>query len=60
MSPSISKYDFKQYFKVVKILKEAKLDHLDATGVRFLYKNFIKAYNFSKILFPIYFRLKNK
>lgn len=60
MSPSISKYDFKQYFKVVKILKEAKLEHLDATGVRFLYKNLIKVYNFSKILFPIYFRLKNK
>ncbi len=60
LSPNISKYDFKQYFKVIIILKDAKLNHLNASGVRFLYKNFIKVYNFSKILFPIYFRLKNK
>lgn len=55
ISPSISRFDFKEYFKILKILKSAKIDYVETDGLRFLYKRHIRMYNFSKVFFPIYF-----
>lgn len=60
LSPSIGTFNFKEYFQTLKVLKLANLDKLDSEGVRFMYFKYIKMYNFSKLLFPIYFRLKKR
>ncbi len=60
LSPSISTFKFKDYFKVIRMLKKSGLDTLETNGLRFLYGKHIQMYNFSKLLFPIYFRFNNK
>ena len=59
LSPSISKVNIKAYVKGISVLKKAHLAKLNTYGLRFLYKKHIKMYNFSKLLFPLYFRLTN-
>jgi len=59
LSPSMSVFNFSEYFKVIKILKKANLSKLETDGLRFLYKKHIRFYNFSKMLFPLYFRFSN-
>lgn len=60
LSPSLYPLNFKNYFKTVALLKKEKLDTLNTDGLRFLYKKHIAMYNFSKLLFPFYFRLTNQ
>ncbi len=60
ISPSIFTSKFKQYKKVLKILKNADLYKLKLEGVRFLYKNYVRVYNFSKFLFPIYVHIRKR
>ncbi|WP_309640412.1 glycosyltransferase [Flavobacterium sp.] len=60
LSPSMSRFKFNDYFKVIKILKQSGLGKLETQGLRFLYPKHIRMYNFSKLLFPFYFRLINK
>ena len=60
LAPSMSTFNFRRYFKVIAILKKAQLSKLETHGLRFLYKKHIKMYNFSKLLFPLYFRFSNK
>ncbi|MBS7786440.1 glycosyltransferase [Flavobacterium sp. CYK-55] len=59
LSPSIASRDFKSYFKVIQKLKQAGFSKLETNGLRFKYKQYIKVYNFSKWLFPVYFKLIN-
>ena len=59
LSPSINSFRFKQYFKVISVLRKANLQTINADGLRFRYKKHIRMYNFSKLLFPFYFRLTN-
>jgi len=58
--PSTSSFDFKAYFKIIKFLKSKGLGKLKFEGVRFLYYNYIKVYNVSKLFFLIYFRFYKK
>jgi glycosyltransferase involved in cell wall biosynthesis len=37
LSPSIGTFNFKEYFKTLKALKQANLDKLESKGVRFMY-----------------------
>lgn len=60
LSPSVGSFRWKDYFKVLGILKQAGLSRLETDGLRFLYKKHIKMYNFSKWFFPFYFRFTNK
>lgn len=60
LSPSMNSFKFSDYFKVIAILKKANLNKLETDGLQFLYKKHIRVYNFSKLLFPFYFRLANK
>ncbi len=60
ISPSMGAFKFGDYFKVIGILKRANLEKLETDGLRFLYKKHIRMYNFSKLLFPFYFRVSNK
>jgi glycosyltransferase involved in cell wall biosynthesis len=60
LSPSMAKFDFGAYFKIIRILKKDNLSRLNTDGLRFLYKKQIRVYNFSKLLFPFYFRFFNK
>lgn len=60
LSPSMATFNFKSYYRVIRILKQAGLNKLKTDGLRFLYKKHIKIYNISKLFFPIYFRLSNK
>ena len=60
LSPSMGSFKFKEYFKVVAILKKASLAKLETDGLRFLYKKHIRMYNVSKLFFPFYFRFTNK
>jgi glycosyltransferase involved in cell wall biosynthesis len=60
LSPSMGSFKFADYFKVIAILKKAGLGKLETDGLRFLYKKHIEMYNFSKLLFPFYFRFTNK
>lgn len=59
LSPSIATFNFLNYFQTIKVLKNEKLEKLDTNGLRFSYGNNIKVYNFSKMLFLIYFRIIN-
>jgi hypothetical protein len=60
ISPSMGSYQFKNYYSVISMLRKAGLAKLETNGLRYLYKKHIKMYNFSKLFFPIYFRLTNK
>ena len=60
LSSSMATFNFKAYFKVISILKKANLGKLNTDGLRFLYQKHIKMYNFSKLFFPLYFRLTNR
>jgi hypothetical protein len=60
LSPSISKFNFKDYFRVIRVLKKSGLETLEIKGLQFLYGKHIRMYNFSKVLFPVYFRFINK
>lgn len=60
ISPSISRFDYKEYLSVLRKLKDEKIYKLESKGLRFLYKRHIKVFNFSKLLFPIYFKLFNR
>ena len=60
LSPSMSTFNFKEYFKIISLLKKANLSKLETQGLRFLYQNQIEMYNFSKLLFPFYFRVSNR
>ena len=60
LSPSMGAFKFRDYFKVIAILRKASLAKLETDGLRFLYKKHIRMYNFSKLLFPFYFRFTNK
>ena len=60
ISPSIFTFKFGQYIKVLKILKKANLYKLKVMGVRFLYKDYIRVYNFSKLLYPIYVHIRKR
>jgi glycosyltransferase involved in cell wall biosynthesis len=60
LSPSMGAFRFKDYFRVVGILRKANLGKLETDGLRFLYKKHIRMYNFSKLIFPFYFRVINK
>jgi glycosyltransferase involved in cell wall biosynthesis len=60
LTPSISSYNLKQYFRTVKTLKLANLGKLDSRGARLIYPKYVKMYNFSKALFPLYFRFVRK
>jgi hypothetical protein len=60
LSPSMGAFKFRDYFKVISILKKASLAKLETDGLRFLYKKHIRMYNVSKLFFPFYFRITNK
>ena len=60
LSPSINSFQFGQYFRVISVLKKADLQTIETDGLRFLYKKHIRMYNFSKLIFPFYFRITNK
>lgn len=60
LAPSTSSFKFLQYFRVLKILKQAGLNKLENRGVRFLYFNYVNVFNFSKLIFPLYFRFYKK
>lgn len=60
LSPSIASFNLKNYYKVISKLKNVNLTLLDTEGLQFLYKRHIRIFNFSKLLFPFYFRLFNK
>jgi glycosyltransferase involved in cell wall biosynthesis len=59
LSPSITTFDFKSYFKVIAILKDSGIQKLTTQGLRMSYLRHARVYNFSKILFPFYFRFIN-
>lgn len=60
ITPSISKFNFIEYFNILKKLEKANINKIDSQGLRFLYKKHMQMFNFSKLLFPIYFKLLNK
>ena len=60
LSPSMLTFNFREYFKMITLLKNFGLEKLNTEGLRFLYKRHIKVYNNSKFFFPIYFRLSNR
>ena len=60
LSPSINSFQYGQYFRVISVLKKADLQTIETDGLRFLYKKHIRMYNFSKLIFPFYFRITNK
>jgi glycosyltransferase involved in cell wall biosynthesis len=60
ISPSIFTFKFGQYSKVLKILKKENLYKLNVMGVRLLFKDYIRVYNFSKLLFPIYIHIRKR
>jgi glycosyltransferase involved in cell wall biosynthesis len=60
LSSSASALNFAEYFKTIAILKEYGLTKLENKGVRFLYENYVKVYNKSKLFFPLYFRFYKK
>ena len=60
ITPSASSFKFKEYFKIINILKQAGINNIKTDGLRFHYKKHITFYNFSKFLFPVYFRLISK
>ncbi|MDN3676671.1 glycosyltransferase family 2 protein [Flavobacterium paronense] len=60
LAPSTSSFQFRRYFAILKILKQANLNILDGDGVRFLYRSYVKVYNISKLIFLFYFRFYKK
>jgi len=60
ISPSINSFNFKEYYKILNKLKEAKIKKIETNGLRFLYKKHMYMFNFSKLLFPFYFKIINK
>lgn len=60
LSPSITKSNYIQYFTVIGKLKKLNFNKFETVGLRFLYMRHIKMLNFSKYLFPIYFRIFNR
>lgn len=60
LSSSASALNFAEYFKTIAILKEYGLTKLENKGVRFLYENYVKVFNKSKLFFPLYFRFYKK
>ncbi len=59
LSPSMSTFDFKKYFKVIAILKDSDIVKIETQGLRLIYLRYAKVYNFSKIIFLFYFRFIN-
>ncbi|MDI1318548.1 glycosyltransferase [Flavobacterium sp.] len=59
ITPSILKFNFKEYYIVLKVLKKENIDKVEVEGLRFSYKKHMIFFNSSKLLFPFYFRLKN-
>ena len=57
ISPSISRFDYKEYLSVLRKLKDEKIYKLESKGLRFLYKRHIKVFNFSKLLFISGFKI---
>jgi glycosyltransferase involved in cell wall biosynthesis len=60
LSPAIYSFNLSKYFKIIAMLKKENLDTLNTNGLSFLYKKHIEMYNFSKLIFPFYFRITNK
>ena len=56
ISPSILDFNFLKYKDVINRLKEIKLAKLETDGVKMEYLKYATVYNFSKLLFPLFFR----
>ena len=63
ITPCISSYRLKDYYKVLKKLKEANIQKVDIDGIRMDYKLLTKMFNFSNIFFffylPVHIKIKN-
>ena len=55
VSPSISSFKFKEYYEILKKLKDANIQKIDKEGIRMDYKLLTKMFNFSNIFFFFYF-----
>jgi glycosyltransferase involved in cell wall biosynthesis len=60
ISPIISQFDFKEYYKMLEILKHKGLYKLITSGVRLDYRTHVRVYNQSKFLFPFYFNFRKR
>lgn len=60
ISPSVSQFDFKEYYKVLAVLKREGLYKLMLKGIRMDYRTYVQIYNQSKFLFPFYFNFRKR
>lgn len=60
ITPSALGFKFRQYFKIINNLKHSGINKIQTDGLRFHYKRHIIFYNFSKLIFPFYFRFLKK
>lgn len=56
LSNNITHFNYFDYIKTLGILNKAGIKNIETKGVRLSYNQFAKVYNFSKYLFPFYFR----
>lgn len=59
LSTSIVKFNFFDYLKAVALLNKADVKKIETKGLRMSFLRNAKVYNFSKYLFPFYYRLSN-
>ena len=57
ITPSASSFKFKEYFKIINILKQEGINNIKTDGLRLPYAKHIKAFKFSKLFFPFYFKV---
>lgn len=60
ITSSADKFNFKKYLSVLNMLKKGSIGSIKMEGVRNPYRKYIEFFNFSKLLFPFYFRIVNR
>ena len=60
VTPSISKYNYREYSAIIKKLEKVNVDKVNVNGLRFLYRRHMLAFNFSTTFFPFYLKIYNK
>jgi hypothetical protein len=60
ITPSVTSFNFKEYFRVLKHLKVNEVSIKNTEGIRMNYKWHARIFDFSKVVFPFYFYVHNK
>lgn len=60
ISPSINSFNFKEYYKILNKLKEAKIKKIETNGLRMDYMKLAKVYNYNKLIFAVFFPFYKK